>query len=176
MLIPETPKFVYKDLGMSRIRKEIELLGKGYVLVGWPGDGPTHREVTHTTSKSGRTRAKKGAHTSIPVAAIALVHEFGSPANNIPERPVMRKTNRAYSRALAFAMARVVRQIYAGKLLPSMALKQLGVFWEGRIKTTFREGFFAPLKPATIARKGSSKPLIDSGQLRQSVTSRVVGL
>jgi hypothetical protein len=35
-------------------------------------------------------------------------------------------------------------------------------------------GKFAPLKAKTIKRKGSSKPLIDTGQLRQSITYRVV--
>ncbi len=176
MLVPDPPKFVYKDLGMTRIRDEIRLLEKGYVLVGWPGGGPNHREVTHLRTSSGKTRSKKGSVTTLPIAAIALVHEFGSPEDNLPARPVMAKTNRAYAKRLGPVMVKVVRDIYAGKLLPSTALKQLGVYWEGRIKAMFREGAFAPLRPATIAAKGSSKPLIDSGQLRQAVTSRVVGL
>jgi hypothetical protein len=32
---------------------------------------------------------------------------------------------------------------------------------------------FAPNKPATIARKRSSKPLINKGQLRSSIAHRV---
>lgn len=83
----------------------------------------------------------------------------------------MRQTNQRHSRELQSITAELLRRIYAGRILPSKALTQLGVFWEGKIKQTFRDGVFAPLRPATIARKGSSKPLIDSGQLRQSVTS-----
>ena len=30
-----------------------------------------------------------------------------------------------------------------------------------------------PLAPATIARKGSDKPLVDTGLMRNSITSRV---
>ena len=42
------------------------------------------------------------------------------------------------------------------------------------MKNTFTTGSFTPNKPATIKRKGSSRPLIDTGHLRQSITSKVV--
>ncbi len=35
---------------------------------------------------------------------------------------------------------------------------------------------FAPLSPVTIARKGSSKPLIDKGDLVGSITYQVINL
>lgn len=152
-------EFVYKDLGLDRIRRDLAKLDHGRVVVGWPGNGPTH-------DKGGMS-----------VASLAIVHEFGSPKNGIPSRPVMRQTNARFGKGpLPRLGERLYKQILQGTTAPGTALKQLGVYWEGCIKRMFREGVFAPLKPATIRRKGSSKPLIDSGQLRASVTSKVEGL
>lgn len=58
------------------------------------------------------------------------------------------------------------------------ALKNLGILAEGVIQDAFKTGGFgtwAKLKPATIRRKKSDAILIDTAQLRQSITSRVVG-
>lgn len=167
--------FVYKDLGLARIKQELRALHRGHALVGWPGNGPKHREVTHFRQKNGNVgRRKAKVPGKVDIASLAIIHEFGSPKNNLPARPVMRQTNQRHSKALQGVTRRILVSIYEGRLLPTQALRQLGVFWEGKIKQTFRDGMFAPLRPATIAKKGSSKPLIDSGQLRQSVTSRVV--
>jgi len=56
-------------------------------------------------------------------------------------------------------------------------LRLAGVFLEGKIKETIQRGRseWPPLKPATIKRKKSSKPLIDTGKLLNSITSKVEG-
>jgi len=54
-------------------------------------------------------------------------------------------------------------------------LRKAGVFLEGAIKQKITQGdpSWPPLKPETIKRKGSSKPLIDTGKLRASITHKV---
>ena len=54
-------------------------------------------------------------------------------------------------------------------------LRKAGAFLEGAIKQKITEGdpSWPPLKPETIKRKGSSKPLIDTGKLRASITHKV---
>jgi phage gpG-like protein len=54
-------------------------------------------------------------------------------------------------------------------------LRRAAAYLEGEIKKTITAGRseWKPLKPATIRRKGSSKPLIDTGKLRASITHRV---
>jgi len=56
-------------------------------------------------------------------------------------------------------------------------LRIVGAFLEGQIKQTITRGRaeWPPLSPETIKRKGSSKPLIDTGKLRNSVTHKVEG-
>jgi hypothetical protein len=51
--------------------------------------------------------------------------------------------------------------------------KIMGLAAENAVKRKILTGKFAPLKPATIKRKGHSKPLIDTGQLYDSITSQV---
>lgn len=134
-------------------------VGERIVRVGFP-QGPNHVE------KEGETYAPG----STPVAMIAAVHEFGSPEQGIPERPFMRSSMRAnaqkYVRLNKINLVRILR----GQLTTEQALGQLGEMAKGDVQDTLRNGDFAPLKQSTIDRKGSSKPLIDTGQLRQSVT------
>lgn len=168
-------EMIHRDHGKGRIMKALLGMSNQRVMVGWPGDGPVHSDVEHTIGKSGKIRTKKHKRSAgMTVAQIAVVHEFGAPLVGIPARPVMAQTNKKYREAMGPLQARLLKQIYEGKLSEAQALKQLGVFWEGRIKAMFREGTFAKLKPATIAAKGSSAPLIDTAQLRNSCTSRVV--
>ena len=172
--MPKDIEFKYTDMGMESISRNLEIFKRGTVLVGWPGNGPEHKVVEHNENKSGRVRVKVSKILSgISIAAIAMMHEFGIPSRNLPARPIMGQTNGKYGRVLPGAFRGMLLSVYKGEMSPETALKQLGVFWEGRIKVMFREGIFRPLKPATIAAKGSSMPLIDSGQLRNSVTSVV---
>ena len=49
------------------------------------------------------------------------------------------------------------------------ALEALGVFGKGLVQEKISTGDFEPNAPSTIRKKGSDKPLIDTGRLRQSV-------
>lgn len=126
------------------------LIGERLVRVGFP-QGKTEADGT-------------------PVAMIAAVHEFGSPEQGITERSFMRSSIRAnaqkYVRLNKVNLVRIVR----GQLTADQALGQLGEMAKGDMQQTIRAGDFAPLKQATIDRKGSSKPLIDTSQMVQSVS------
>lgn len=87
----------------------------------------------------------------------------------IPERPFLRvairKNKQAYIRLNKINLVKVMR----GQMSIEQALGQLGVMAKGDVQTEIRSGNFTPLAPATIKRKGSSRPLIDTGQLVQSI-------
>jgi hypothetical protein len=105
-----------------------------------------------------------------PLAMIAAVHEFGSPEHNIPERPFIRNGIAAGRPKFSRLNAANLQLILAGRKTVTDSLNELGVMAAGEVKRGITTLKFAPLKPATIARKGSSRPLVDTGQLRQSVT------
>lgn len=120
------------------------------VNVGFP-EGPTETDGT-------------------PIALIAATHEFGSPTRGIPERSFLRSAlNENLAKYVRLNKVNLVR-VLRGQLTAEQALGQLGEMAKGHVQHRIRDGKFAPLKSATIAHKGSSKPLIDSGNMMQAVT------
>ncbi len=56
---------------------------------------------------------------------------------------------------------------------PVQGFDQLGEAYVGQVQARIASGISPPNAPSTIAKKGSSTPLIDDGVLRSSVTKRV---
>mgnify|MGYP001381330246 CR=1 FL=1 len=109
-----------------------------------------------------------------PVAQVAAIHEFGSPERRIPERSFLRSAIRERQAEIIRLNKVSLVKIIRGQLTSEQALNQLGEMAKGSVQQKIRGGDFAPLRPSTVKRKGSSKPLIDTGQMVQSV-SYVVG-
>lgn len=110
-----------------------------------------------------------------PTALIAAVHEFGSPERGIPERSFLRSSMRENSQKYVRLNKLNLISILRGNLTADQALGQLGEMAKGDVQVKIRSGDFTPLKQATMDRKGSSKPLIDTGQMVQSVSYEVGG-
>lgn len=159
---PASVTFESKDLGKSKIKKDLRGLNSYAAMVGIPSTAP--RPVDKETKKP----------LAINMATLALIHERGSAANNIPARPFMKQTRQRAEGRFARLLRRLYKQVVNGKVNPQNGLAKLGVSYEGEMKNTFIVGQFVPNKPATVKRKGSSRPLIDTGHLRQSIISKVV--
>jgi hypothetical protein len=93
----------------------------------------------------------------------------------IPERSFIRKTVDIKRRQIVALSKNLAAKVLDGSQTREKALAMIGVFTQGEIRARMSRGIPPPLKPATVARKGSSKPLIDTGQLRASVDSEVRG-
>jgi hypothetical protein len=50
------------------------------------------------------------------------------------------------------------------------SLQRLGIEAQGDVQMSIVSGGWAPNSPVTVKMKGSSRPLIDTGAMRQSVT------
>lgn len=107
---------------------------------------------------------------------IATVHEFGSSDGRIPARSFIRGTFLIRRvNALATFQTKLCKAIVMDGLDPYKALEMLGAWGVAEVKNTFTEiDIPPPLADSTIMRKGSSKPLIDSGLLKNSISSEVV--
>jgi hypothetical protein len=55
-----------------------------------------------------------------------------------------------------------------------VALDRLGAKVAALLQNRISAGIDPPNSAATIARKGSSKPLVDTGQLKAAITWRVI--
>jgi hypothetical protein len=146
-----------KDLGLNRI---IRTLNKDL-------DGVVVKVGVQAKDKAVR-RGKGGSirNTDQPLAVIAAIHEFG--LGDMPQRSFLRS---AYDENLPMIdkmIQRVANGAVAG-LGTNAALNQLGNVVQGMVQRKIVDGPFVPNSPGTIKRKKSSRPLIDTGHLRQSI-------
>jgi hypothetical protein len=119
----------------------------------------------------GREGAARHADSQLTVAGVAYRNEYGV---GVPERPFMRITI-ANSKENWFKMAaQIAKNQYKGVERVSTALRRLGLKMVQNHKATIRKGVPPPNSPRTIARKGSSKTLIDTSQMINSIRAEVV--
>ena len=107
------------------------------------------------------------------VAYVAAIQEFGAPAVNIPPRPFIQPTIRAKKKYWSDVLAAQIPKVVMGKMTAFDALDLVGMTAAAGIKETISKITAPPLKPATIKRKGSAKPLIDTGLMLASVQNAV---
>jgi hypothetical protein len=100
----------------------------------------------------------------------AMWQEYGT-SRGIPARPFLRNT--LYQNApkwSAFIAPLILQAMLSGN--GGAIMSKLGQKMVDDIHRTIDAGNFAPLAPATIAKKGHAKPLIDSGDMYGSVEWR----
>lgn len=134
--------------------------------------GSQVKKVNSMSVRVGVPDGKNEAGTNIPLTLIAAAHEFG--LGNLPERPFLASGLKAGRDQLRKQSYESLKKVVESKIGAGKALQLLGLKGAALVKQYIRNGNFAPLKPETIKRKGSSKPLIDTGNLVQSITSEVV--
>jgi hypothetical protein len=93
----------------------------------------------------------------------------------IPARPFLRGGIRTNLARFSRLSARLLRQVAEGATTLRGALETVGVDAAGAVKRYITSGALQANAPSTIKKKGSSQPLVDDAQLRQSITSVVEG-
>lgn len=92
----------------------------------------------------------------------------------IPKRPFMSNAFDKFMNDIINFIILEYRKVIDGKQTLKQMIDRIGVKHEGQIKKSFTEFTYKENHPATIAEKGSSTPLIDNGQMRNSVKFKVV--
>jgi len=107
---------------------------------------------------------------------LAAIHEFGAPQANIPERSFIRRTFVKKQRELSSMTRRLATAWVTRKIELKQALDVLGLWGASKVRDTITQGAGVPprLEDSTIARKGSSRPLVDTGRLVGSIQHDVV--
>lgn len=119
----------------DRLQQRIDALTKQEVLVGIP--------------------AEKTPRPGEPVtnASLAYIHEFGSPARNIPERPFLRPGVRNAREQIAALMEQGAKDVLAGTgRTASQTLHAVGMAARNSVVKAITEPdpAFVPLKAATV--------------------------
>lgn len=135
---------------LAKIKQLIEQLkssGEKAVYVGFPAE----------------FNEKLEGSDNFNLASLAAVLEFGN--ESIPSRPFLRQTlaenQEKYTTLFVklFESGISIEQIY----------EQIALIAQGDVQQNIVNGKWTANAPSTIKRKKSSKPLIDTGKLRQSV-------
>lgn len=98
---------------------------------------------------------------------VAMWNELGT--SRAPSRPFMRKSVDENADKISAFLKAQLQKLARGETTAEQILKAVGVFQKGLVQAKIRDGDFVPNAPRTIRRKGSDKPLIDTGRMRQSV-------
>lgn len=106
--------------------------------------------------------------TSVPM--VAAIQEFGAPARKIPPRPYFRSMIADKSPGWGDAIAAVLE---ANDYDATRTMEQVGAGIKGQLQQSIVDTNAPALSPATVARKGSEKPLVDTGQMLNSVDYKV---
>lgn len=167
MPVTRTVKVV--DHGWAKIRDSIVRMGAEHSIV--------------RVGVQGTEGAANHQHSRLTVAQIADVQEFGrrivQPKMRrvivIPARSFLRATVDTYREAIARREILAMQGVLYQGWPMSKALGLLGMYVVGLCQQRIANRIAPPNRPYTIARKKSDVPLVDTGQLRASITWKVEG-
>lgn len=122
--------------------------------------------------------------TGVPVAYVAIVHEFGSLEAGIPPRPHMRPTVEREEENWRRFIAQEAPKILKGTQTVDGLFETLGLNISGEIAASIAAVTAPPLLEATILAKARKmaksglvgaldKPLVETGLMMESVTHTV---
>lgn len=102
---------------------------------------------------------------------IAMWNEYGTV--NIPSRPFMRDSVDKHMESIKHMLKAQKEALLEGGTAKEI-LNTVGLFQQDLIQTEIEQGDFVANAYSTIKKKGSDKPLIDTGTMKNSVHYQIV--
>lgn len=140
----------------------------GKTVDRWTKEGKAFKKALQELSQlEVRVGYQEGATypDGTPVVSVALWNELGTV--NIPPRPFIRQTADNNEAKFQSKMKSCANDLAKGATADKV-LNELGTFAKGLLQKEIKDGDFVANAPSTIKQKGSDRPLIDTGLLRQS--------
>lgn len=137
-----------RDRGYKSMRQRLALMKGSYTKVGVQVGA---READGITD----------------MVTVAASNEFGT--DTIPERSFLRSTFDEEQENLKTISAGEAQAIIEGTKTVDVSLALMGEYFTGRVQAKIHSHPPPPNSPETIARKGSSGTLIDSGAMVQAI-------
>ena len=114
----------------------------------------------------GFQRGKSQEEDGTDMCDVAAFNELGT--DHIPARPFIRQSVDDNESKINSFLKEEVKDFAQGKSAKQI-LKEIGNFQKDLMQDKITSGSFAPNAESTIKKKGSSKPLVDTGRMRKSV-------
>lgn len=174
-----------KDL-TPEVKKMLDDLAKTQVLVGVPegsdNDRPediTNAELLYVHTHGVRQKEMReemnpkveSGELTYSKAFQMYLHTHGSPLWHSPPRPVIEPALEKKKEVVAKQLRKVAETALDGQD-PEAELQKAGMLGQNIARAWFTDpaNGWAPNSPVTEESKGSDKPLIDTGELRKSIT------
>ena len=142
--------------GLKGFLERFKDIGKPKVYIGVPAS----KNSIHKDSK-------------INMATLLAIHVLGAPSRGIPQRDPLRPPLINNAQRYTDLMAQGIKNALANGTDPNIVYEKIGIVAVNDVNDYFVNGSFKPLNQKTIDRKGSSKPLIDTEELRGAITYEV---
>jgi hypothetical protein len=113
--------------------------------------------------------------SGVSVGEVAIWNEYGVPSHNIPSRPFLQTSEPMIGDMFNDTMAAAIPSIMDGRVSVAEILSECGEGGVEIVKEVIVSGQFAANSPATVAKKGSDVPLVDTGELYESVSYTLRG-
>lgn len=147
-----------------KVKDELTPEGKKLLAAFWELEGLEVR----IGFQSGENAKENGAD----LAEVAAFNELGTV--HISSRPFLRNSVDTHMGEIVPFVEDTLDRIVNSGMGAQDTLQRTGSFMKGLVQKEIVSGHYAPNSPATIARKGSDVPLVDDGQLRDSVNYQIV--
>lgn len=147
----------------------------GKVTDNWTPEGQRFmkelRELAGLEVRIGYQRGEKAVSADsddsrADLVDIAMWNELGTV--NIPSRPFMRDSVDKHMAAINHVLTAQKEELLNGSSARKI-LETVGLFQQDLIQTEIEQGDFVANADSTIKKKGSDKPLIDTGTMKNSV-------
>ena len=129
-----------------------------------------HGDIPRIKGGSGRVKVGFPRGTDPEAMMKAIIHNYGT--RSIPERPFMDNAIRDNRKEYRELLRKYGEAILSGRMTVNAALTALGMKAAGDVQAEIAATVSPPNDPDTIARKGSSSPLVDTGDMERAVTWR----
>lgn len=151
------------DKGYRQFLDDFRAMAEGkHVVIGIRGEKGAERYPAEGEEAAPLTLVEVGA-----------VNEFGTEDGHIPSRPFLRGTFDTHRAKYETRFTSGLRKVLDGKATLDEVLGELGVRVTGDVQAAISKGIAPENAPATIKAKGSEKPLIHHGRLRQSIDHEI---
>jgi hypothetical protein len=123
-----------------------------------------------------KTADRKNEDAEISNALIGYINEFGSPAQNIPARPhLVIGVQNSLEKIVGTYKGAAKATLNGNPAAIEQAHARVGLIAQSSVRSKITGGPFQSLSPVTIANRKArgrtgTKPLIDTGQYRNSIS------
>jgi len=135
----------------AALKKEVDRLKEmsKTVLVGYPEKAGSYDDGTS-------------------IVSVAAAHEFGT--DNIPKRPTLREGVDNARRDISEFITDQAELVISGDASPESVMDGVGAIAQASVQQEIVDLKYPPNTAETIKRKGSSNPLVDTGEMKGAVT------